>query len=128
MLGRCSHLWLAVPSCRLWDTLVGQDQDELLFCSYEAIAARSSQLVKDRRVLETQLAAPMAQLPALESATEKLYRLLYNNSNQLQLCSPVSKDLWLLSVLLGWHRAASHSCLCHPPGLTWVGTCCISPY
>ncbi|NXI73122.1 HAUS3 protein, partial [Anseranas semipalmata] len=73
---------------RLWDMLVGQDQDEKLFCSYEAIAARSSQLVKDQRALEAQLAAPMSQLPALESATEVLYRLLYNNSNQLQLCSP----------------------------------------
>lgn len=107
---------------------MGQDRDEPPFCSYEAIAARSSQLVKDWRVLETQLAAPMAQLPALEAATEKLYQLLYNNSNQLQLCSPVSKDLWLPSVLLGWHRAASHSCLCHPPELTWVGTCCISTF
>ncbi|XP_040425234.1 HAUS augmin-like complex subunit 3 isoform X2 [Cygnus olor] len=77
-----------LTTMRLWDVLVGQDRDEQLFCSYEAIAAHSSQLVKDRRALEIQLAAPMPQLPALESATEKLYRLLYNNSNQLQLCSP----------------------------------------
>ncbi|NWZ32638.1 HAUS3 protein, partial [Asarcornis scutulata] len=82
-----------LTTMRLWDMLVGQDWDEPPFCSYEDIAARSSQLVKDWRVLETQLAAPMSQLPALEPATEKLYWQLYNNSNQLQLCSPGTTEL-----------------------------------
>lgn len=71
--------------------LVGQDQKEQLFRSYETLAARCSQLVQDQRVLEAQLAAPMSQLPALETFTEELYRLLYNSSNELQLSSPVSK-------------------------------------
>jgi len=83
------HLWLFVPSCRLWDMLVRQDQEEQLFHSYEAIEAQCSQLVEDQRVLEAQLAAPMSQLPALESSTEVLYWQLYNSSNQLQLSPPV---------------------------------------
>ncbi|NXL83232.1 HAUS3 protein, partial [Alectura lathami] len=82
----CSHT--EMEPMRLWDVLVGQDRDKQQSCSYETMAARSSQLLQEQRELEAQLAAPTPQLPALESATEKLYRLLYNNSNQLQLCSP----------------------------------------
>lgn len=70
---------------------MGHNREEQHFRSYEAIAAQCSQLVQDQRVLEAQLAAPMSQLPALESSTEVLYQLLYNSSNQLQLSSPVSK-------------------------------------
>ena len=87
--------------------LVGKDRQEQLFRSYEAIAAQCSQLVQDQRVLEAQLAAPIPQLPALESSVEVLYRLLYNSSNQLQLSSPVSK----------------HSCSTRP---CWVGQGCES--
>ncbi|KAM6387466.1 HAUS augmin-like complex subunit 3 [Pluvialis apricaria] len=73
---------------RLWDMLVGQDQEEQQFRSYKAIAAQCSQLIQDQRVLKAQLAAPVSQLPALESSIGVLYRLLYNSSNQLQLSSP----------------------------------------
>ncbi|KFQ81936.1 HAUS augmin-like complex subunit 3, partial [Phoenicopterus ruber ruber] len=78
---------------KLWDMLVGQDQEEQLFRSYEAIEAQCSQLVQDQRVLEAQLAAPMSQLPALESSTGVLYRRLYNSSNQLQLSLPEMTEL-----------------------------------
>ncbi|NXC44748.1 HAUS3 protein, partial [Penelope pileata] len=73
---------------RLWDVLMGKDQDKQLSCSYEAIAAQSSQLVQEQKELEAQVAAPMPQLPALESAIDVLYRDLYDDSNQLQLSSP----------------------------------------
>ncbi|NXE55402.1 HAUS3 protein, partial [Casuarius casuarius] len=77
-----------LSTIRLWDMLVGQDQEEQLLCSYEAIAVQASRLCQDQRMLEAQLAAPILQLPALESATEVLYQLMYGNSNQLQLHSP----------------------------------------
>ncbi|XP_068014020.1 HAUS augmin-like complex subunit 3 [Melanerpes formicivorus] len=70
---------------RLWDILLGKDQEKQQFRSYKALAAQCSKLVENKRVLEAQLAAPMPQLPALESSTGVLYRLLYNSSNQLQL-------------------------------------------
>ncbi|NXJ50181.1 HAUS3 protein, partial [Spizaetus tyrannus] len=92
----CPRIWIDpkdLSAVRLWEMLVGQDWEEQLFHSYEAIAAHCSQLVQDQRVLEAQLAAPMSQLPALESSTEVLYRLLYNSSNQLQLSSPEITDL-----------------------------------
>ncbi|NXK56096.1 HAUS3 protein, partial [Chauna torquata] len=92
----CAHTQMEprdLTTMRLWDVLVGQDQDKQLSCSYKAIAAWSSQLIEDRRGLEVQLAAPVSQFSALESATEVLYRLLYNNSNQLQLCSPEIAEL-----------------------------------
>ncbi|KAF1653981.1 HAUS augmin-like complex subunit 3, partial [Aptenodytes patagonicus] len=87
----CPRTWIDpkdLSAVRLWDMLMGHDREEQLFHSYKAIAAQCSQLVQDQRVLEAQLAAPMSQLPALESSTEVLYRLLYNSSNQLQLSSP----------------------------------------
>ncbi|KFQ37425.1 HAUS augmin-like complex subunit 3, partial [Mesitornis unicolor] len=91
----CPHVWIDpkdLSAIRLWDMLVGQDQKEEQFRSYAALVAQCSQLVQDHRVLEAQLAAqlaaPMAQLPALESSTVLLYRWLYNSSNQLQLSSP----------------------------------------
>ncbi|NXG75029.1 HAUS3 protein, partial [Baryphthengus martii] len=87
----CPRTWIDakdLSAVRLWDMVMGQDQEKQQFCSYEAIAARCSQLVRDQKVLEAQLAAPMPQLPALESSTEELYRLLYNSSNQLQLSPP----------------------------------------
>ncbi|NWQ95600.1 HAUS3 protein, partial [Burhinus bistriatus] len=86
----CPCTWIDpkdLSAVRLWDMLVGQDQEKQLFRSYDAIAAQCSQLIQDQRVLEAQLAAPMSQLPALESSTGVLYRLLYNSSNQLQLSS-----------------------------------------
>ncbi|KFQ69377.1 HAUS augmin-like complex subunit 3, partial [Phaethon lepturus] len=92
----CSHTWIDpkdISAVRLWDMLVGQNQEEQHFRSYEAITARCSQLVQDQTVLEAQLAAPMSQLPALESSTEVLYRLLYNSSNQLQLSPPDITEL-----------------------------------
>ncbi|NXE78039.1 HAUS3 protein, partial [Cochlearius cochlearius] len=82
-----------LSAVRLWNMLMGKDQEEQPFHSYEAIAAQCSQLVWDQRVLEAQLAAPIPQLPALESSTEALYRLLYNSSNQLQLSSPEITEL-----------------------------------
>ncbi|KFP04887.1 HAUS augmin-like complex subunit 3, partial [Calypte anna] len=78
---------------RLWDMLVGPNQQ---FCSYEALAAKCSQLVQDQRALEAKIAASMSQFPALESlesSTEVLYQLLYNSSNQLQLSSPETTKL-----------------------------------
>lgn len=84
-----SLLWLAVPCHRLWDMLMGKCQEKQPFCSYEALAAKCSQLAQDKRALEAQLEAPMPQLSALESSIEVLYHQLYNSSNQLQLSSPV---------------------------------------
>ncbi|KAF1481373.1 HAUS augmin-like complex subunit 3, partial [Megadyptes antipodes antipodes] len=92
----CPRTWIDpkdLSAVRLWDMLMGHDREEQHFRSYEAIAAQCSQLVQDQRVLEAQLAAPMSQLPALESSTEVLYRLLYNSSNQLQLSSPEITEL-----------------------------------
>ncbi|KFV50340.1 HAUS augmin-like complex subunit 3, partial [Gavia stellata] len=91
----CPRTWIDpkdLSAVRLWDMLMGQDREEQLFHSYKAIAAQCSQLVQDQRMLEAQLTAPMSQLPALESSTEVLYRLLYN-SNQLQLSSPEITEL-----------------------------------
>ncbi|NWX42579.1 HAUS3 protein, partial [Steatornis caripensis] len=82
-----------LSAVRLCDMLMGPDREEQLFCSYKAIASQCSQLVQDHRVLEARLAAPMSHLPALESSTEVLYRLLYNSSNQLQLSSPEITEL-----------------------------------
>ncbi|XP_040537834.1 HAUS augmin-like complex subunit 3 [Gallus gallus] len=78
---------------RLWDVLMGQDQDEQQSCSYKAIAACSSQLVQEQRELEAQLAAPIPQHTDLESTIEELYWQLYDDSKQLQLCSPETADL-----------------------------------
>ncbi|NWX05360.1 HAUS3 protein, partial [Caloenas nicobarica] len=99
----CPRTWIDpkdLSAVRLWDMLVGQDQKEQLFRSYETLADQCSQLVQDQRVLEAQLAAPMSQLPALESFTEALYRLLYNSSNELQLSSPeITKLMQQLSTM-----------------------------
>ncbi|KAF1580730.1 HAUS augmin-like complex subunit 3, partial [Eudyptes moseleyi] len=92
----CPRTWIDpkdLSAVRLWDMLMGHNREEQHFRSYEAIAAQCSQLVQDQRVLEAQLVAPMSQLPALESSTEVLYRLLYNSSNQLQLSSPEITEL-----------------------------------
>ncbi|KFQ06218.1 HAUS augmin-like complex subunit 3, partial [Leptosomus discolor] len=92
----CPRTWIDpkdLPAVRLWDMLLGQDQEKHLFRSYKAIAAQCSQLVQDQGVLEAQLAAPMSHLPVLESSTKALYRLLYNSSNQLQLSSPEITEL-----------------------------------
>uniref|UniRef100_A0A8C9FK21 HAUS augmin-like complex subunit 3 N-terminal domain-containing protein n=1 Tax=Pavo cristatus TaxID=9049 RepID=A0A8C9FK21_PAVCR len=78
---------------RLWDVLMGQDQDEQQSYSYKAIAACSSQLVQEQRELEAQLAAPISQHTDLESTIEELYWQLYNDSKQLQLCSPEIAEL-----------------------------------
>ncbi|NXL58630.1 HAUS3 protein, partial [Chordeiles acutipennis] len=92
----CPRTWIDPkdPSAvRLWDMLTGQDQEKQLFCSYEDLAAQCSRLVQDHSVLETQLAAPVSHLPALESSTEALYQRLYNSSHQLQLSSPEITEL-----------------------------------
>ncbi|XP_048813948.1 HAUS augmin-like complex subunit 3 [Lagopus muta] len=78
---------------RLWGVLMGQDQGEQQSYSYKAIAARSSQLVQEQRELETQLAAAIPQQSNLESTIEELYWQLYNDSKQLQLCSPETAEL-----------------------------------
>ncbi|NWH61665.1 HAUS3 protein, partial [Geococcyx californianus] len=77
-----------LSAVRLWDMLVGQDQEKHLSCSYEAIAAQCFQLVQEKKVLEAQLAPPVSQLSDLESSIQVLYQQLYNSSNQLQLSSP----------------------------------------
>ncbi|NXT39863.1 HAUS3 protein, partial [Pelecanoides urinatrix] len=90
----CPRTWIDpkdLSAVRLWDMLVGQDHEQQQFRSYKAIAAQCSQLVQDQRVLEAQLAAPMSQLPALESSTEVLYRLLYNSSNRLQFSPEITE-------------------------------------
>ncbi|OPJ80794.1 hypothetical protein AV530_004216 [Patagioenas fasciata monilis] len=99
----CTCIWIDpkdLSAVRLWDMLVGQDRKEQLFRSYETLAAQWSQLVQDQRVLEAQLAAPMSQLPDLETFTEELYGLLYNSSNELQLTSPeITKLMQQLSTM-----------------------------
>ncbi|NXY18903.1 HAUS3 protein, partial [Atrichornis clamosus] len=90
------HKWIDpkdLTAVRLWDMLMGEDQKKQPFRSYEAMAAKCSQLVQDKRALEAQLAAPMPQVSALESSTEQLYRLLYNSSNQLQLSSSETAEV-----------------------------------
>ncbi|NWV47427.1 HAUS3 protein, partial [Daphoenositta chrysoptera] len=77
-----------LTAIRLWDMLMGKDQEKHPFRSYEAMAAKYSQLLQDKRALEAQLEAPMPQVSALESSIEVLYHQLYNSSNQLQLSSP----------------------------------------
>ncbi|NWU42194.1 HAUS3 protein, partial [Hylia prasina] len=82
-----------LTATRLWDMLKGKDQEKQPFRSYEAMAAKWSQLVQDKRALEAQLEAPMPQVSALESSIEVLYHQLYNSSNQLQLSSPEISEL-----------------------------------
>ncbi|NXQ42560.1 HAUS3 protein, partial [Catharus fuscescens] len=85
---------------RLWDMLMGKCQEKQPFCSYEALAAKCSQLAQDKRALEAQLEAPMPQLSALESSIEVLYHQLYNSSNQLQLSSPEISELMQQLVIM----------------------------
>ncbi|NWX54047.1 HAUS3 protein, partial [Promerops cafer] len=90
------HKWIDpkdLTAVRLWDMLMGKDQEKQPFRSYEAMAAKCSQLVQDKRALEAQLEAPMPQVSALESSIEVLYHQLYNSSNQLQLSSPEISEL-----------------------------------
>ncbi|NWR13041.1 HAUS3 protein, partial [Paradoxornis webbianus] len=90
------HKWIDpkdLTAIRLWDMLMGEDQEKQPFRSYEAMAAKCSQLVQDKRALEAQLEAPMPQVSALESSIEVLYHQLYNSSNQLQLSSPEISEL-----------------------------------
>ncbi|NXI06287.1 HAUS3 protein, partial [Pachycephala philippinensis] len=84
------HKWIDpkdLTAIRLCDMLMGKDQQKQPFRSYEAMAAKYSKLIQDKRALEAQLEAPMAQVSALESSIEVLYHRLYNSSNQLQLSS-----------------------------------------
>ncbi|NXM91788.1 HAUS3 protein, partial [Oenanthe oenanthe] len=86
-----SHKWIDpkdLTATRLWDMLMRKDQEKQPFRSYEAMAAKCSQLVQDKRALEAQLEAPMTQMSAMESSIEVLYHQLYNSSNQLQVSSP----------------------------------------
>ncbi|NWW30115.1 HAUS3 protein, partial [Panurus biarmicus] len=90
------HKWIDpkdLTAIRLWDMLMGKDQKKQPFRSYEAMAAKCSQLVQDKRALEAQLEAPMPQVSALESSIEVFYHQLYNSSNQLQLSSPEISEL-----------------------------------
>ncbi|NWH35892.1 HAUS3 protein, partial [Chloropsis hardwickii] len=90
------HKWINpkdLTAIRLWDMLMGKDQGKQPFRSYEAMAAKCSQLVQDKRALEAQLEAPTPQVSALESSIEVLYHQLYNSSNQLQLSSPEMSEL-----------------------------------
>ncbi|NWH86814.1 HAUS3 protein, partial [Aegithalos caudatus] len=85
------HKWIDpkdLTAIRLWDMLMGKDQKEQPFRSYEAMAAKWSQLVQEKRAVEAQLEAPMPQMSALESSIGVLYHQLYNSSNQLQVSSP----------------------------------------
>ncbi|XP_005053131.1 PREDICTED: HAUS augmin-like complex subunit 3 [Ficedula albicollis] len=98
-----SHKWIDskdLTATRLWDMLMGKDQEKQPFRSYEAMAAKCSQLVQDKRALEAQLEAPMSQVSALESSIEVLYHQLYNSSNQLQVSSPeISKLMQQLIIM-----------------------------
>ncbi|NWI46287.1 HAUS3 protein, partial [Picathartes gymnocephalus] len=90
------HKWIDpkdLTAIRLWDMLMGKAQEKQPFRSYEAMAAKCSQLVQDKRALEAQLEAPRPQVSALESSIEVLYHQLYNSSNQLQLPSLEISDL-----------------------------------
>ncbi|NXK58986.1 HAUS3 protein, partial [Sylvietta virens] len=90
------HKWIDpkdLTAIRLWDMLMGKDQEKQPFRSYEAMAAKCSQLVQDKRALEAQLEASMSQVSALESSIEVFYHQLYNSSNQLQLSSPEISEL-----------------------------------
>ncbi|NXY36517.1 HAUS3 protein, partial [Pomatorhinus ruficollis] len=90
------HKWIDpkdLTAIRLWDMLMGEDQEKQPFRSYETMAAKCSQLVQDKRALEAQLEAPMPQVSALESSIEVLYHQLYDSSNQLQLSSPEISEL-----------------------------------
>ncbi|NXG03559.1 HAUS3 protein, partial [Sakesphorus luctuosus] len=87
----CLRKWIDpkdLTAVRLWDMLMHEDQKNQPLRSYEALAAKCSQLAQNKRAWEAQLAAPMPRVSALESSTEALYWQLYNNSNQLQLSSP----------------------------------------
>ncbi|NXD47386.1 HAUS3 protein, partial [Corvus moneduloides] len=77
-----------LTAIRLWDMLMGEVQEKQPFRSYEALAAKCSQLVQDKKALEAQLEAPIPEVSALESSIEVVYHQLYNSSNQLQLSSP----------------------------------------
>ncbi|NXR52634.1 HAUS3 protein, partial [Hippolais icterina] len=97
------HKWIDpkdLTAIRLWDMLMGKDQDKQPFRSYEAMAAKCSQLVQDKRALEAQLEAPMPHVSALESSIEVFYHQLYNSSNQLQLSLPEISELMQQSVTI----------------------------
>ncbi|NXB79314.1 HAUS3 protein, partial [Donacobius atricapilla] len=90
------HKWIDpkdLTAIRLWDMLMGKDQEKQPFRGYEAMAAKCSQLVQDKRALEAQLEAPVLQVSALESSIKVFYHQLYNSSNQLQLSSPEISEL-----------------------------------
>ncbi|NWR42224.1 HAUS3 protein, partial [Regulus satrapa] len=90
------HKWIDsedLTATWLWDMLMGNDREMQPFRSYEALAAKCSQLLQDKRAMEAHLEAPTAQVSALESSIEVLYRQLYNSSNQLQLSSPEISEL-----------------------------------
>ncbi|XP_033373410.1 HAUS augmin-like complex subunit 3 isoform X2 [Parus major] len=97
------HKWISpkdLTAVRLWDMLMGKDQEQQPFRSYEAMAAKCSQLFQDKKALEAQLEGPMPQVSALESSIEVLYHQLYNSSNQLQLSSPeISKLMQQLIIM-----------------------------
>ncbi|NWW79715.1 HAUS3 protein, partial [Climacteris rufus] len=85
---------------RLWNMLMGKGQEKQPFHSYEAMEAKCSQLIQDKKAMDAQLTAPMPQLSALESTTKMLYQQLYNSSNQLQLSSPEITTLMQQSIIM----------------------------
>ncbi|NXN78319.1 HAUS3 protein, partial [Bombycilla garrulus] len=97
------HKWIDpkdLTAIRLWDMMMEKDQEKQPFRSYEAMAAKCSQLVQDKKALEAQLEAPMPQVSALESSIEVLYHQLYNSSGQLQLSSSeISKLMQQLIIM-----------------------------
>ncbi|NXM36789.1 HAUS3 protein, partial [Oxyruncus cristatus] len=99
----CPRKWIDpkdLTAARLWDMLMHEDHEKQPFRSYEAIAAKCSQLLEHKKALEAQLVAPMPQVPALEASTEVLYQQLYNSSNQLQLSSPeITKLMQQLTIM-----------------------------
>ncbi|NXU12625.1 HAUS3 protein, partial [Pardalotus punctatus] len=89
-----------LTAVRLWNMLMGKYQEKQPFRSYEAMAAKCSQLIQEKRALEAQLEAPMPQVSALESSIKVLYHQLYNSSNQLQLSSPeITKLMQQLTIM-----------------------------
>ncbi|XP_071406791.1 HAUS augmin-like complex subunit 3 [Pithys albifrons albifrons] len=101
----CLRKWIDpkdLTAVRLWDMLMHEDQKNQPLRSYESLEAKCSQLAKNKRAWKAQLAAPMPQVPALESSTEALYWQLYNSSNQLQLSSPeITRLMQQLNIMQG---------------------------
>uniref|UniRef100_A0A663MGP2 HAUS augmin-like complex subunit 3 N-terminal domain-containing protein n=1 Tax=Athene cunicularia TaxID=194338 RepID=A0A663MGP2_ATHCN len=87
---------LAVPSCRLWDMLMGQDQKKQILRSYKAMVALCSQLVQDQRVLEFAsggLHVHMCLGSAPQEITEMIQQLITMQDNLYQMLTDLLSDL-----------------------------------